>query len=154
MFLVDVDIVLNCPLFDFETYPFDEQVCDLRIGSYDVDVTEIIYGGLFSYNNTNQRPLQYNIKEFSKLSFEEGLADYRLYYHTKNGSLDTTMLTFSYFAVRMRFARVLQPHLICTYLPSFLLVVSSWIGFLIDPDSVPGRIALSVTMLLVLMNMR
>ena len=149
-----IDVVLNCPLFDFETYPFDEQVCDLRIGGYDADVTQIIYNGHFSYNKPNQRALQYDVKEVSALPFEDTLFYYQLYYHTKNGGLDFKTLTYSTFAVRITFARLLQPHIICTYLPSFLLVVSSWLGFLIDPDSVPGRVALSVTILLVLMNMR
>jgi hypothetical protein len=36
------------------------------------------------------------------------------------------------------------------YLPSFMFVVVSWISFLVKPEIVPGRMALLVTLFLVL----
>ena len=153
LYRVAVDITLKCPLFKFETYPFDEQVCDLFIGSYFDDVTRAVFNGHVPYNKSNQRPLQYDVKLLSLLPFKDGLLSYHEYCHTGNGNFVFKDYVYSTFAVRMVFARLLQPHVLCTYLPSFLLVVSSWLGFLIRPES-PGRIALSVTLLLVLMNMR
>ena len=42
---------------------------------------------------------------------------------------------------------------IITYsLPSGLFVLVSWISFLIPPDIVPGRMALLITLFLVLVN--
>ena len=38
------------------------------------------------------------------------------------------------------------------FVPSGLFVVVSWVSFVIPPDSVPGRIALIITTLLVLVN--
>ena len=38
------------------------------------------------------------------------------------------------------------------YLPSGLFVVVSWVSFLIPPEVVPGRMALLVTLFLVLIN--
>ena len=38
------------------------------------------------------------------------------------------------------------------YLPSFMFVVTSWVSFLIKPEVVPGRMALLVTLFLVLIN--
>jgi hypothetical protein len=38
------------------------------------------------------------------------------------------------------------------FIPSGLFVVVSWVSFVIPPDSVPGRIALLITTLLVLIN--
>jgi len=151
---VSVDVTLNCPLFDYQAYPLDEQVCKLFIGSYGYDQTKAMYKGHFSYHKGKQRPLQYKVKELQLLSFNDGLLNYDEYSHMQNGSFDFEVVTYSHFAVRLVLARLLQPHLMCTYLPSFLIVVCSWLGFLIDPDSVPGRIALSVTLLLVLINMR
>ena len=36
------------------------------------------------------------------------------------------------------------------YIPCVMMVVSSWVGFLINPSAIPGRITLSITLLLVL----
>ena len=41
-----------------------------------------------------------------------------------------------------------------TYLPTGLLTLASFIGFLIPVDMVPGRIALLVTIFLMLVNIR
>ena len=43
-------------------------------------------------------------------------------------------------------------YIITYYLPSGLFVVVSWISFLIPPDIVPGRMALLITLFLVLVN--
>ena len=42
--------------------------------------------------------------------------------------------------------------LLQVYLPSFMFVVTSWVSFLIKPEGVPGRMALLVTLFLVLIN--
>ena len=42
--------------------------------------------------------------------------------------------------------------LLQVYLPSFMFVVTSWVSFLIKPEVVPGRMALLVTLFLVLIN--
>ena len=46
------------------------------------------------------------------------------------------------------------PFLMNTYLPTGLLTVASFIGFLIPVDMVPGRMALLVTIFLMLVNIR
>ena len=43
-------------------------------------------------------------------------------------------------------------YIITYYLPSGLFVLVSWISFLIPPDIVPGRMALLITLFLVLVN--
>lgn len=43
-------------------------------------------------------------------------------------------------------------YLIQVYLPSCMFVVVSWVSFLIKPEVVPGRMALLVTLFLVLIN--
>merc|ERR1711874_522483 len=54
------------------------------------------------------------------------------------------------------FEMVLQRHvshyLITYYLPSGLFVIVSWISFVVPPDIIPGRMALLVTLFLVLVN--
>ncbi len=48
--------------------------------------------------------------------------------------------------------RILNPFLFNAYMPSGILVVASWISFFIPPEIVPGRMALLVTTLLMLIN--
>ena len=60
---------------------------------------------------------------------------------------------YSHFAIRMIFTRRIESYFLNAYLPSILLVMGTWFGFLIDPASVPGRISLSLMLLLVSVNM-
>ena len=150
----DVEVTLRCPQFDFATYPFDEQVCKLLVGSYQYNKKQNIYTGYVDYHKEDQRPLQYDVKEIKALTFEEGLTNSESYYYKDDGKMEFQNESYSHFGVKMTFNRLIQPHLLCTFLPSALLVLSSWLGFLIDPAAVPGRIALSVMLLLVLTNMR
>lgn len=153
-YMIPVEVVLGCPHFVFENYPFDEQTCELFVGSFQYHVEENRYIGTLFYHKENQRPLQYDVSGISALTFEEGLISYKQYYTSVNGELEYEYHNYSRFGVKMTFTRLIQPHLLGTYLPSSLLVVSSWLGFLIEPSSVPGRIALSVTLLLCLVTMR
>ena len=149
-----VDITLGCPLFHFNKYPLDELVCIYTIGSFMYDVNLNRYTGNVIYNKSNQRALQYDVQQVEALTFEDSLLEYKQYYYGYGGRMDYEVDIYSNFGIKITFGRMLQPHLLCTYLPSLLLVVGSWLGFLIAPSSVPERIALSVTLLLVLMTIR
>ena len=52
----------------------------------------------------------------------------------------------------MRLSRHVLKYLYIYYLPSGLFVVVSWVGFLIPPEVVPGRMAMLITLFLVLIN--
>lgn len=51
------------------------------------------------------------------------------------------------------FKREFGFHLIQTYFPTILLVVSSWVAFFIDPTAVPARISIGVTTVLTIISM-
>merc|ERR1719244_2573786 len=53
---------------------------------------------------------------------------------------------------QVRLQRKQMQYQIQVYLPSFMFVVTSWVSFLIKPEVVPGRMALLVTLFLVLIN--
>jgi len=59
----------------------------------------------------------------------------------------------NYLLLTMGFHRVLATHILMTYFPSGLLVAVSWCSFIINPESVPGRITLIMTTLLTLVTM-
>ena len=52
----------------------------------------------------------------------------------------------------MRLRRKIYHYIITYYLPSAMFVSVSWISFLIPPDNVPGRMAMLITVFLVLVN--
>lgn len=59
---------------------------------------------------------------------------------------------FSITGIEIKFTRHKLKYLYVYYLPSGLFVVVSWASFLIPPDVVPGRMALLITLFLVLIN--
>merc|ERR1719166_740424 len=59
---------------------------------------------------------------------------------------------YSLAGFEMVLRRHVSHYIITYYLPSGLFVVVSWISFLIPPDIVPGRMALLITLFLVLVN--
>lgn len=54
---------------------------------------------------------------------------------------------------KVHLTRFITPIIIKVYIPSSILVVSSWVSFLIPPELVPGRMALLVTVLLMMLNL-
>merc|ERR1712172_360933 len=48
--------------------------------------------------------------------------------------------------------RKTMQYLVQVYLPSCMFVVVSWVSFMVKPEVVPGRMALLVTLFLVLIN--
>ena len=149
-----VELTLTCPWFTFEKYPLDNQACEIMIGSYQYDEGEMHYAGVVSYDRQNQRPLQYRVKDVKQLQPDKSIFAAKEYWLSKNGAMTGKLYNYSRLVAHIELERSIQTHVMETYLPSSLFVVSSWIGFVIDPDAVPGRIALSVMLLLVLTQIR
>ena len=149
-----VQITLNCPEFNFVNFPFDTVFCNFFIGSYEWSRNHVLYNGVVRYNESRQRPLQYHVHYIKALSFEEGIRQETYLYHTPNGSKQSTTEEYSHFAMKMEFKRRILGYAFSIFLPSFLIVLSSWLGFLIGTASIPGRLTVTVVLLLVLINMR
>jgi glycine receptor len=60
--------------------------------------------------------------------------------------------TYAACGFKIQLVRKQMQYLIQVYLPSCMFVVVSWVSFLIKPEVVPGRMALLVTLFLVLIN--
>ncbi|TRY74854.1 hypothetical protein TCAL_00537 [Tigriopus californicus] len=60
--------------------------------------------------------------------------------------------TYAACGFQVQLQRKQMQYLIQVYLPSCMFVVVSWVSFLIKPEVVPGRMALLVTLFLVLIN--
>ena len=67
---------------------------------------------------------------------------------------DDTYQNLSLSGFTITLSRSFSPYISSTYLPTAILTVASFIGFLIPVDMVPGRMALLVTILLMLVNIK
>ena len=102
-----VKISLNCPHFEYDTYPFDVQFCDFSIGSYLWTQELVKFSGNMTYNGTMQRPLQYKVRSIEPLSFEEGLLNYPWLTYKDSGELESSNLIYSHFSIRIKLSRIL-----------------------------------------------
>ena len=60
---------------------------------------------------------------------------------------------YSCAGVSFHFDRYWQAYMLTVYLPSYLLVIISWLSFFIDSKSAPARVSLGVTTVLTMTTM-
>jgi len=134
-------ITFICPM-RFDKFPLDTQTCKFRVGSYSYDSSKLLFTtNSFGYSSkeTNSIALDYDI-QIVALKPQDAVLDY--------GPLGN----FSLAGFEMVLTRYVSTYIITYYLPSGLFVIVSWISFLIPMDVIPGRMALLVTLFLVLVN--
>lgn len=133
-------ITFICPMV-FDAFPLDTQICKFQVGSYSYDMSRMEFdvSTLGYIQKTQSIILDYAIN-IKKLKPNDQIFD--------SGALGN----FSLAGFEMTLERHFTSYIITYYLPSGLFVVVSWISFLIPPDIVPGRMALLITLFLVLVN--
>ena len=132
-----VVIAISCQM-NFDDYPLDWHSCPFQIGSYYGTDKTVTCSEYYEFDKDRQRSLQHFIN-ISDLSAED-----------RNVSLpsgDYAACGFTVELNRMRMQTVIQ-----VYLPSTMFVMVSWVSFLIKPEVIPGRMALLITLFLVLTN--
>lgn len=139
---------------DFSLYPFDAQKCLFamtaqtdersmeRISPGLVANSKLEYFLIYNFLQKFVTTMQYEGNENTTESFK---VDYRL---TKKLSYWNHSLA----GIIVSLTRVPYPFFINTYLPTTILTLISFIGFVIPVDKVPGRTALLVTVFLMLVN--
>ena len=141
---------------DYGMYPFDTQRCrfhmkstgknmtyEVRQRGFKLIASRIEYETLFQVFTTD---LLYNNDSLVMEAFDISYIPLRDDTLTNNKE----MFSLAGFVVEMRRSPV--PFFMNVYLPTALLTVISFIGFLIPVDVVPGRMALLVTIFLMLVN--
>ena len=138
-----VTILVSCYM-DFEKYPFDSHYCHFRAGSYNNHDKIVRCSSKFNKGENDkglidmQRKLQYviNVKELP--------SSHRIY---RIAGRDWATCGFS-----LELKRLTTQIIIQVYLTSTSLVIVSWLSFIIQPSSIPGRMGLLVTVFLVIIN--
>ena len=102
--------------------------------------------------------MQYILQEFITTVRLEPDAKHEKFDLSLEMSESTTLIdedtneTYSYSGFTIIMERSATRFYITIYLPTFLLTIASFIGFLIPVEMVPGRMALLVTIFLMLVN--
>ena len=134
-------ITFICPMH-FDKFPLDTQSCKFQVGSYSYDDSQMTFQTLragYDGKAENSIALDYAI-EIKRLSQQDSIL------------LFDGLGNFSLAGFELVLNRYVSTYIITYYLPSGLFVIVSWISFLIPMDVIPGRMALLVTLFLVLVN--
>ena len=157
-----VTIKVSCRMM-FDNYPFDAHLCKFRVGSCEFfgrlslnyTVSQLRFSDFYlhdivtctsrysdpvnSGSGHRQRNLQYVIS-FTDLRRPE------------DTTVELSSGNYSACGFRVHLNRKRSQLIFQIYLPCILFVFVSWVSFLIRPQVVPGRMALLVTLFLVLVN--
>jgi len=137
LYTVSTEVIIACPM-KFAAYPLDHQLCKFLVGSYIHDNTQIYFTGSWGHDIENQRAQQYELK-----AMDLDVNDTFLFHADR---------TFSQTGFQVELKRRRTPVLLQVYLTTGLFIIVSWISFIVPPEVVPGRMALLVTLFLVLVN--
>lgn len=134
LFSMRLTLRLAC-FMSFKHFPLDTQRCHILLGPY----AQTIEQTAISWQDTDpivlERPIE--IPEFDLV--------HNSYGHY-NRAIDTGV--FSFLNATFTLERQNGYHLIQTYLPTFLIVMISWVSFWLNVDATPARVTLGVTTLL------
>ena len=132
-----VVITISCQM-TFDNYPLDQHLCPFQIGSYYGTVKTVTCSSYYEFDEKRQRSLQHFINILPLSETDQTVI-------LPSGAY--AACGFAVSLTRMRMQTIIQ-----TYLPSTMFVMVSWVSFLIKPEVVPGRMALLITLFLVLTN--
>ena len=142
-FHVPANVKISCP-FTFDKFPFDRQLCPLKVASFALMNKTFGIAGQIMVEASEQRDLQYNL-HIEPLKEEQKVFEFNF---GEGGEVEF----YAVHGFNINLKRNIYRIVLRTFLPTGLLVVLSWVSFVIDPTIVPGRMALLVTLLLVLIN--
>ena len=112
--------------------------------------------GSYSYDDTKMKFITENAGYQDPKTSNSIALDYAISIERLDDSdavfLGGALGNFSLAGFEMVLHRYVSTYIITYYLPSGLFVIVSWISFLIPMDVIPGRMALLVTLFLVLVN--
>jgi len=132
-----VRITISCRM-NFDDYPLDAHTCQFQVGSYYDTKETVTCKAHFIYDAERQRSLQHFLtiedlpEEFHTVVIPSG--------------------NYSACGFQVRLQRKQMQSMFQVYLPSCMFVIVSWVSFMVKPEVVPGRMAMLVTLFLVLIN--
>ena len=136
MFQTRVYVQTKCSM-NFDEFPFDKQECNVLVSSMQRQRSIVWNTKGINWFKTDMRHPEYDI------DIKE--------YEEKEITKENRTLAVSGFIFYMN--RKSRSYIVTYFLPCFLMVILSWVSFLIKPEVVPGRIGLLLTVLLMMINL-
>lgn len=124
---------------DYRSYPFDTQVCQISILSNELSTNRL----QLHWNDTN--PFLIDESQYMSSHFLE-------HYETDTDFEIVHEEQFSMLTVKLHLKRQWGHYMLIVFLPSMLIVATSWLAFWIEITSPPTRITLCVTTMLSLVT--
>ena len=148
-------VKIRCEM-NFRRYPFDTQTCMFRMSTMRYMSQQV----KAKIVRSNQKISCNSFQEFlTTIDLSNRLHDdsfdlhlqplTKNWHYSKSGNDNYSISGFT-----AKLDRSPNKFLMNTYLPISLLTIASFIGFLIPADMVPGRMALLVTIFLMIVNIR
>ena len=137
-------------MFNFSSFPFDNQLCKFRQRFESTSATAKIFlyppnlSSWQTHGTRSKRIWQYTIDGFKTLISPIG--DYIV------PSSENQEHIGSEYGFDVKLQRLVQPYIFQYYIPSAAIVVVSHISFIIPITSIPGRVGLVATQFLTLTN--
>ncbi|XP_048587018.1 glycine receptor subunit alpha-3-like isoform X2 [Nematostella vectensis] len=134
LYSMRLKVTSQCPM-DLRNFPMDSQKCRLKMEAFSYDDNEMT----LNWHKTNPvvvaKDIQipsYSLKQVTWLSEKEQF----------------TTGEYSLLTVQFELERRLGFHMIQIYLPSYLIVILSWVSFWVDREQTAARIAMGITTVL------
>ncbi|KAL5012323.1 hypothetical protein ScPMuIL_010874 [Solemya velum] len=126
-----LSLILSCPM-NLRSYPFDKQVCSVKIESFGYTEHHLV---LRWANDSEPVVIE-----------ERNLPQFEVQGHTIENYTESHRIRGNHSCLRADFhlARNIGHYIIQMYIPSFLIVMLSWVSFWLNVGSVPGRVSLGV----------
>ncbi|KAL3077351.1 hypothetical protein niasHS_013340 [Heterodera schachtii] len=121
---------------DLRTFPFDTQTCELLLESYSHNNEEVTLHWM-AEPITMMKPIQ--LPDFDMVQFSTK----RVAVLFPNGYWDELQ-------VRFTFKRRYGFYILQAYVPTYLTIIVSWVGFCMEPKALPARTTVGVSSLLAL----
>lgn len=125
----------SCTMY-LANFPLDHQTCRLKISTYSYDEKEV------KLEWADDDPIEIHADELNLPQFDLAKV------HTAQCNESYKTGNYSCVSAVFRLRRKVGFFVLQTYIPSMLIVMLSWVGFWINKNSEPARVALGVTTVL------
>ena len=137
--------MLHCTKINFYISLHLLQVCSFYMGS----VTKESHVMVFNLKQLTMKQSTVELQGMDiNLAYSSALKSVEM-----NLTFDGYNQFYSVVGFKLKLERYFMQFILSYYFPSFVFVVVSWASFLIPPDVIPGRMALLITLMLVLVNL-
>ncbi|KAG1654981.1 Glycine receptor subunit alpha-3 [Nymphon striatum] len=138
LYMLRLKLTFSC-MMDLYNYPMDNQTCHMEIGSFSKTIQEL------NLTWFKQDP----VKLYRHLT----LPQFQIVTATTSFCQEDFQLgEYSCLKAELHLSRNIGYHLVQNYIPTTLIVVTSWVSFWIDVNAITARISLGVTTLLTIIS--